>query len=41
MCRGKPAPWLTLELKMKMNERDFYLKKASKRHKQRFGLVTI
>lgn len=28
MCRGKPAPWLTLELKMKMNERDFYFKKA-------------
>ena len=30
MVRGKPAPWLTYELKNQMNHRDYYLKKARK-----------
>ena len=28
MVRGKPSPWLTLEIKNAMNERDYYLKTA-------------
>ena len=26
--KGKPSPWLTSELKKKMNERDKYLRKC-------------
>ena len=28
MIRGKPSPWLTLEIKNAINERDYYLKTA-------------
>ena len=29
MMRGKPTPWLSLEIKNAMNKRDFYLKRAT------------
>ena len=28
IIRGKPAPWLSMDIKRQMHERDFYLKKA-------------